>query len=89
MKGHSLNLFAFASLPVSTSDSKGRKQEVNTSPSYCAWMIAIAGESLVVYQLGQKMEVIGSGAGFSFCPFSGEQLFYLLVFFKKQSLMLI
>ncbi|XP_036854225.2 ras-responsive element-binding protein 1 isoform X4 [Manis javanica] len=41
---------------VSTSDSKGRKQEVNTSPSYCAWMIAIAGESLVVYQLGQKME---------------------------------
>lgn len=46
---------------VSTSDSKGRKQEVNTSPSYCAWMIAIAGESLVVYQLGQKMEFHGRG----------------------------
>ncbi|KAI5277565.1 Butyrophilin-Like Protein 8 [Manis pentadactyla] len=46
---------------VSTSDSKRRKQEVNTSPSYYAWMIAIAGENLVVYQLGQKMEFRGRG----------------------------
>lgn len=82
----SLNLFAFASLPVSASDTREEKKRSEPNLiSSSTWAIATAGEGLTVYQLGQKMEVIGSGGWVFFCPFSGVQLYYVLACFKKLS----
>lgn len=48
---------------VSTSDRREEKKKRSERRplSYSTWMIAIAGEGLIVYELGQKMEFYGRG----------------------------
>lgn len=80
MKIYALNLFAFASLPVSTSIPR----EEEKSETQTRFLLHVddsysKGNSLSL-SIGAEMEVIGSGLGFLLSIFWGIGIFPICVF---------